>query len=339
VVTLHLLAKKEEVRAVLNTHLCELLDIEHPVIQASIGPWSSAELVAAVCNAGGLGSIGTSLQSAEDVRKQIVRVRELTDRPFAVNHVMRPFNEEAFALTLEEKPKVVSLALGDPGDLVRRAHDAGILFMQQVHTVQQARRVAEKGVDVIIAQGSEAGGFGGTVSTMSLLPQVVDAVKPIPVVAAGGIADGRGLAAALVLGAQGINIGTRFLASAEATGVSDDWKRRILAAESEEAIKVEFANEVFPPAGLGGYKTLPRVLKTPFVEEWNRRQDEVKGEAAEQLSGELMTAVRQDRAHELVPFTGQTVGMIREVLSVGEIVRTLVTEAEEALRMATKLLR
>ncbi len=118
----------------LRTRLCELLGIEHPVIQASIGPWSSAELVAAVSNAGGLGSVGTSLWAAEDVRKQILRVHELTDRPFAVNHVVRPFNEEAFALTLEARPKVVSFALGDPGDLVERAHDAGILFMQQVHT-------------------------------------------------------------------------------------------------------------------------------------------------------------------------------------------------------------
>ena len=128
----------------LRTRLCELLRIELPVIQASIGPWTSPELVAAVSNAGALGSIGTSLWSAEDVRKQIARVRELTDRPFAVNHTVRPLNEEAFALTLEAEPRVVSLALGDPGDLVERAHDAGILFMQQAHTVEQARRAGPK---------------------------------------------------------------------------------------------------------------------------------------------------------------------------------------------------
>jgi len=322
----------------LSTPLCDLLGIEHPVIQAPIGPWSSAELVAAVCEAGGLGSVGTSLQSPEDVRTQVARVRELTDRPFAVNFTMRPFNEEAFTLTLEARP-VVSFALGDPGDLVEQAHDAGILFIQQVHSVQQADQAAGRGVDVIIAQGSEAGGFGDTVQTMALVPQVVDKVRKLPVVAAGGIADGRGLAAALLLGAQGVNVGTTFLASEEA-GISDDWKRRILAAESADAVKVEFANEVFPPAGLGGYETLPRVLRTPFVDEWNRRQDEVRGEAAEQLSGELMTAVWQGRAHELVPFTGQTAGMIREVLPVGEIVRRMVTEAEEALRtVAANLLQ
>ena len=322
----------------MRTRLCELLGIEHPVIQASIGPWSSAKLVAAVSNAGGLGSVGTSLWSAEDVRKQILRVSELTDRPFAVNHVVRPFNEEIFALTLEAKPKVVSLALGDPGELVERAHDADILFMQQVHTVDQALRAAEKGVDVIIAQGSEAGGFGSTVSTMSLLPQVVDAVSPIPVVAAGGIADGRGLAAALVLGAQGVNVGTRFLASEEA-GIDDEWKQRIVAAESEDAVKVEFADYVFPaPNREGGYGTLPRVLRTTFVEEWNRRQEDAEREA-ERLSDELLTAVRQGRGHELVPFTGQTAGMIRGILPAGEIVHELVREAEEALRMAASLPR
>jgi len=328
----------EEAKSMLRTRLCELLGIEHPVIQASIGPWSSAELVAAVSNAGGLGSVGTSLWSTEDVREQIARLRELTDRPFAVNHTVRPLNDEAFTLTLEARPKVVSLALGDPGDLVERAHDADILFMQQVHTVEQARRAAEKGVDVIIAQGSEAGGFGSTVSTMSLLPQVVDAVSPIPVVAAGGIADGRGLAAALVLGAQGVNVGTRFLASVEA-GIDEEWKRRILAAESEDAVKVEFANHVFPaPNREGGYGTVPRVLRTPFVEEWNRRQEEAEREA-ERLSEELLMAVRQGRGHELVPFTGQTAGMIRDILPAGEIVHELVREAEDSLRMAASLPR
>lgn len=320
----------------MRTLLCDLFGIEYPVVQGPIGPWSTAELVAAVSKAGGLGSVGTTLQSAEDVRKQIARVRELTDRPFAVNFTSRPFNEEAFALTLEARPRIVSFALADPGELVEQAHDAGILFMQQVPTVQHAQRAAERGVDVIIAQGSEAGGFSGTVSTLALLPPVVEAVSPIPVVAAGGIANGRGMAAALLLGAQGVNIGTRFLASEEA-GISDDWKQRIVEARSEEAVKVEFADYVFPPPGPGGYETKPRVLPTPFVEEGNRHLSEAAREA-ESLSSELMAAVQEGRVHELVPFTGQTAGMIREVLPVDEIVRGMLAEAEAALRAAPNLL-
>jgi enoyl-[acyl-carrier protein] reductase II len=184
----------------LRTPLCDLLGIEYPIIQAALGPWEAVELVAAVSNAGGLGSLGTAVRSTGEVQAQLARLRALTDRPFAVNQTARPFNEELYALTLAAHPAVVSYALGDPGDTVKRAHDAGSLFMQQVHTVQQARQAAERGVDIIVAQGSEAGGFGGTIGTMALVPQVVDAVSPIPVVAAGGIADGRGPGRCLAAG-------------------------------------------------------------------------------------------------------------------------------------------
>jgi enoyl-[acyl-carrier protein] reductase II len=319
---------------VLRTRLCDLLGIDVPVIQASIGPWTSVELSAAVSNAGGLGSIGTSMQPVERIREHVARMRELTEAPFAVNHTVRPLSEEAFALTLELAPRVVSLALGDPGELVARAHDAGVLFMQQVHSVEQARRVAARGVDVIVAQGSEAGGFGGTVSTMALVPQVVDAVSPTPVVAAGGIADGRGVAAALALGAEGVNIGTRFLAAAETT-IPDEWKQAIIAAESQDAVRVEFANDVFPSPGPEGYDTLPRVLRTPFVDEWNGRPEAVRGEA-ERLRDELVEALREGRAHELVPFTGQTAGMIHEILPVAEILHRLVADAEASLLTAAQ---
>ena len=316
----------------LRTGLCDLLGIKHPIIQASIGPWSSVGLTAAVSNAGGLGSFGTTMMQLGELEERLTRLRGFTDAPFAVNHTMRPLDEEAFDLTLEARPKVVSLALGDPGDLVGRAHEAGVLFMQQVHTVRQAERAAERGVDVIIAQGSEAGGFGGSVGAMALIPQVVDAVAPIPVVAAGGIADGRGLAAALILGAQGVNVGTRFVASTEAA-VAGDWKGDILASHSEDAVRVEFANEIFPPPSReGGYETLPRVLRTPFVEHWNKHQDGVRHEA-ERLRKDMTAALKLERAHELVPFTGQTAGMIQTVLPVDEIVRTMVAEAEETLRI------
>jgi enoyl-[acyl-carrier protein] reductase II len=319
----------------LRTFLCNLLGIDAPVIQAGMGPFTGAELVAAVSNAGGLGSLGASQRPAEDLRQQLARVRALTDRPFAVNHLVPTLNEEAFALTVEARPAVISLALGDPGDLVKRARDAQIKVVHQVHTVRQACEAAERGVDVIIAQGSEAGGFGGTVAALTLIPQVVDAVHPLPVVAAGGIADGRGLAAALILGAQGVNIGTRFLASAEAP-IGEAWKQAILAAESEDAVKAEVWNDIVPLPGGGGYGTVPRAPRTPFLEEWQSHREDAQ-RAAVRLGGEILAAVRQQHMTEYVPFTGQTTGAIHDILPAAEIVRRIVAEAEEALRGAAAL--
>jgi enoyl-[acyl-carrier protein] reductase II len=322
---------------VLRTPLCDLLGIEVPIMQAAIWPATAPELVAAVSEAGGLGSVGSVFESAESVERQIARVRELTERPFAVNHVVPLLDEEAFEATLEAKPAVVSLALGEPGDLVERAHAAGAKVIHQVHTVGQARRVAKLGVDAIIAQGSEAGGQGMSlgVGALALIPQVVDAVAPVPVLAAGGVADGRGLAAALVLGAQGANVGTRFLASEEASA-DESWKRAILATESEDVVRFEVWKEIFPPAGEGAYETVPRVMRTPFVEEWQRRPEEVRSEA-ERLRNEVVSLVRQRRPHELVPFTGQTAGMIRNVLPASEVVQRMVVEAGQALERANGL--
>ena len=318
----------------LRTPVCDLLGIEVPIMQAAIWPATAPELVAAVSGAGGLGSIGAVFESAESVQRQMARVREITPRPFAVNHVVPLLDEAAFRATLEAKPAVVSFALGHPGELVERAHGAGAKVVHQVHTVGQARRAAELGVDVIIAQGSEAGGQGMAlgVGAMALIPQVAEAVDPIPVLAAGGVADGRGLAAALVLGAQGANVGTRFLASEEATA-DEGWKRTILGAESEDAVRFEAWEGIFPPAGGGAYATVPRVLRTPFVEEWSGRTREARMEA-ERLRDEVLSAIRGRTTHELLPFTGQTAGMVHEVSPAGEIVERMVAEAERALARA-----
>ena len=153
----------------------------------------------------------------------------MTTRPFAVNHIPQALDAEVFRHTLAARPPVISFALDNPGDMVRQAHDVGARVMLQVTTVAQAVKAAERGVDVIIAQGGESGGYCGEVSTMALVPQVVDAVAPIPVVAAGGIFDGRGIAAALMLGASGVNLGTRFIASIEAPA-PEECKRAITAA-------------------------------------------------------------------------------------------------------------
>jgi enoyl-[acyl-carrier protein] reductase II len=317
---------------VIRTALTELLGIEHPVIQGPLGgPWPpSVGLAAAVSEAGALGSLPTALRSAAEVREDAAALRALTDQPFAINHTMRPFVEEVFQAILEAAPPVVSFALGQSTELVARSHDVGALFVQQVHTVDQAKQAAENGADVIIAQGDEAGGFGGAPGTLVLVPQVVDAVAPIPVVAAGGIADGRGLAAALALGAAGVNVGTRFLASTEAE-IAEEWKQAIVRARSGDTTRARFVTKLVPGTGPGGFDVTPRVLRTPFVEEWLGRDDDVERER-DRLSGELMRAAQEGRAHELTPVMGDAAGMIDEILPAGEIVRRMVADAESTVR-------
>ena len=315
----------------LKTTFCEVVGIEHPIVQGAIWPATSPELVAAVSNAGGLGSIGAVFESADSLARQIDRVRSLTDRPFAVNHVVPLLNEEAFAATLAAKPAVISFALGDPGGLVARARAAGASVIHQIHTRRQALAALQCGVDALIAQGGEAGGQGLAQgpSTMVLVPQVVDVAGAVPVLAAGGIADGRGLAAALLLGAQGANIGTRFLASTEA-GAAAPWKAAIQSAESEEATRFEVWHAIMPSGGGTTYDTVPRVLPTPFVDAWRDRPDDA-GRNAEALRNEIMAAVRERRTEEMLPFTGQTAGLIDDVRPAGEIVRRIVAEAAERL--------
>lgn len=318
----------------MRTALCDLLNIDVPIVGASLGPWSTPELVAAISNAGAVGSLGAVLRPPDQVRTEIRRVRELTDKPFVVNFSKRPFNEESFDVALEERVPIVSLAHARPGDLPARAHDAGATFLHMVHSRPQAVEAAADGADAIIAQGSEAAGFSGDVSTMCLLPQVVDAVSPVPVLGSGGIADGRGLAVALLLGASGINIGTRFLASEE-SGVSEDWKRRILEAESDDAVQITFA-DAFIPVVPGTYDARPRVLRTPFVEKWNGRPDEAMKEG-QAIAAQIIPLVRERKGDDLIGFTGQTAGMIRDVKPAAEIIRQIVSEAQDLLASAPKL--
>jgi nitronate monooxygenase/enoyl-[acyl-carrier protein] reductase II len=323
----------------LPTTLTAVLGIEHPIIQGPLGgPWPpSVGLAAAVSEAGALGSLPTALRRPEQVREDAARLRDLTSRPFAINHTMRPFIEEVFQAIIEAAPPVVSFALGRSPELVKRAHDAGARFVQQVHSVEQAQRAAEDGADVIIAQGGEAGGFGGAPGTIVLVPQVVEAVDPVPVVAAGGIGDGRGLAAALTLGAAGVNVGTRFLASAEAE-IAPAWKQAILGARSQETTRAPFVTQLVPPPSPGSFDVAPRVLRTPFIERWLGRDDDVARER-ERLTAELRTAMEHGRSHELLLITGETAGMVTEVLPAAEIVRRMVEDAEVALRAAVAGIR
>lgn len=317
----------------LRTPLCDLLSIEHPIIQAGMGEFTSAKLVAAVSNAGGLGILGCAYRSANEISSQLSETWKHTSRPFAVNHLLLTLDEEAFSLSLKAQPTAISLAGGDPGEFVERAHDVGILVIHQIHTVRQAEQAAERGVDVIIAQGSEAGGHGWTVGAMILIPQVVDVVDPIPVVASGSIADGRGLAAAVVLGASGVSIGTRFLASEEAP-IEQEWKQMIVDASSEDAVKFDAWNDIMPPLKPGGYKTSMRALRTAYIDYWQQHEDEARQDT-ERLRGELMEAIEQGKQHELVPGAGQSAGMVDDILPAGEIVRRIAAEAEHALAQST----
>ena len=321
----------------LKTPLCDLFGVDVPIILAPMGSCTSAELAAAVSNQGGLGGIGTLFRTTAAIKRDIEAVKGLTNRHYAINHIPQMLDAEAFRWTLEARPRVISFALGDPGDLIKQVHDVGSLVMLQVTTVAQAVAAAERGVDAIIAQGGEAGGYGGVVSTMALVPQVVDAVAPIPVVAAGGIFDGRGIAAALMLGAAGVNLGTRFITSDEAP-VSDEWKQAIARAKSEDAIKADVLNDIVPLPGTAGFGTVLRSLRTPFLVEWNANREEARRER-DRLREHVVSTHQAGRQHATLLTAGQTAGGIKETLPVAEIMRRLIVETEAALAGAPALVK
>jgi enoyl-[acyl-carrier protein] reductase II len=312
---------------VLRTPVCDLLGIDVPIIGAPFGPWEQVELAAAISNAGALGSVGTALRPVDELQAQWKRLRELTARPFAINHTVRPFDEVSFAATLAFGPAAISFHLGVPADLIARAHEAGVRWIQQVMNRRQALDAVEAGADVIVAQGGEAGGNSGWVSTMVLVPQVVDVAGEIPVIAAGGIADGRGLAAALALGAQGASLGTRFLAATEMP-IADEWKRRIVAADALDAVKVVNSERVMPPFNRPGGPAEPRALTTPLVTQLREHPEWVDPKV---MGLRLREALLAGRGDEYLPFTGQSAGLIDDVLPAAEIVARVVAEAEAAL--------
>ena len=312
----------------MRTRLCDLLGIEVPIVQAGMSIYTSPMLAAAVSNAGALGSLGIWQRAPEQVRADLEVLAESTDRPFALNHVVPDLNEEAFELTLHAAPALMAFALADAGPLIPRAHDAGSLVMQQVHTVEQAERAVEHGADVIVAQGSESGGYAGAVSALALVPQVVDAVDPVPVLAAGGIADGRGVVAALTLGAVGVNLGTRFLAAAESP-VSERYRQAIQRSTSQDWVQFDYHNVVRPNPGTLGYGTRVRLLNTEFT---GRHEDLLRQGQLDPatVQAEMMSAVEEGRIEELFVSAGQSAGLVTDVATASEIVRRLVAEAEAA---------
>jgi nitronate monooxygenase len=323
----------------LQTRLCDLFAIEHPVLNAPMGGGDApAELAAAVSEAGGLGLIGgTTIGGTEWLVAQIRRARELTDRPFGVGFISHlPGAAKLMAAALDEGIRIVAHSFADPSPFVAAAHEAGALVVCQVRTVEGARRAAAAGVDVVTAQGTEAGGHTGRVSTLPLVPAVVDAVAPLPVVAAGGIADGRGVAAALLLGAEGVWIGTRFLGTREC-GVSDAYKARVVAATADDTSLTDvfdLARGMPWPEGVSG-----RAIRNQFLERWQGREDELRtwADADREAYASLPPETEAD---ESAIWAGEAVSFVTGIERAGDVVRALVAEAADGLRnRAPALLR
>lgn len=313
----------------LHTRLCDLFGIAHPILNAPMAGTAGAALAAAVSEAGGLGIIGGSGGDAAWLRGQIRAVRERTDKPFGVGFISsRPGLEELTAVAIAERVPVITHSFADPTPFVAAVHDAGIIIVCQVQTVAQARVAAQAGVDAIAAQGTEAGGHTGYSGTMPLVPAVVDVAAGIPVIAAGGIADGRGMAAAFMLGAEGVWLGSRFVASQEAE--TGSWvKERVVAASTDDTVHTRAYDIVtqaaFPP-GIGD-----RVVRNDYTDAWHGRDSEL-AEHRDELRAQLVQAAQAGDGRIAPTRAGNAVGLIHAVLPAGEIVRQIIADAERILR-------
>jgi nitronate monooxygenase len=314
----------------ITTPLCALLGIDHPMLNASMAGTATGALAAAVSEAGGFGMIGgTNPGGASWLREQIRIARSLTSRPFGVGFISSfPDTEELAGAALDEGVAAINHSFADPTPFVAPTHAVGVKVFVQVQTLQQAITAARAGADVIIAQGGEAGGHAGAIGTFALLPAVVDAVAPVPVVAAGGIADGRGLAAALLLGAQGAWMGTRFVTSHEWGGAS--WEQEaVLAAMSDDTVQTRLYDLI-------GERPFPaenpdRVLRNAFIDRWTGREAEIPAQR-EALQAEVAAGhASADPAVARVS-AGVSAGLISSARPAGGIVRTIVQEAEDLLR-------
>ncbi len=313
-----------------KTELTEKLGIQYPIIQAGMGGVATAELVAAVSNAGGLGVIGAAMMTPAILREQVAKVKDLTDKPFGVDLLLAqgwPGLDEMFQVMFEEEVPIFASGLGNPAPYAEEMHRHGMTVMAVIGAVRHARRVVEGGTDIVVAQGTEGGGHTGRIATMALVPQVVDAIAPTPVVAAGGVADGRGLVAALALGACGVWVGTRFVATTEAFG-HDNYKHKIVES-NEEGTQV---TKCFTGKDC-------RVIKNRYQEQWEDRQGEIKPFPAQMMvdSEKMDGAIRRGNTDLGFMPAGQISGAIHEVKSAGEVVREVMEEAEEVLsRLAEK---
>lgn len=330
----------------MQNQLCDLLGIDVPIVLAPMGGAVGPHLTAAVSNAGGLGLMPLWDDAPAIMRARIHEVRALTTRPFGVNLNLKDAQEERLAVCLEEGVGIVSLFWGDPAPLIRTAHDGGAMVLQTVGSAVEARRAVDAGADVIVAQGWEAGGHvWGKVATLALVPAVIDAVAPVPVIAAGGIADGRGLAAVLALGASAAWIGTRFLSSPEAT-IHARYRELLFAAGEADTYYGELFDIGWPAAP-------HRTLHGKTVEAWQAAGSPSPGSRPGE-GDVIVTSPTQGDSVTYQSYTpppdgtgdidaaslwaGQGVALVRHEQAAGEIVREIINEARAVVgRLADAL--
>jgi enoyl-[acyl-carrier protein] reductase II len=306
----------------IRTPLCDLLGIEHPILQGGMAWAANAELAAAVSNAGGLGVFGAGDLPPTEVHRALRRLRALTDRPFGANvPIFAPGVEDRLQVFIDEGVSVVTVGGGNAGPFLGPLQRAGIRVIPVVASVALARRLERQGVDALIAEGMESGGHIGDVATLPLVPQVVDAVD-IPVIAAGGIADGRGLAAALALGAVGIQMGTRFICTTECAA-HEKYKQRIVGAHDRATITT---------GGAFGHPV--RSIRGPFV----RYLEELERDGCSEEefiaygAGTLRRAIVDGDVERGSVMAGQSAGLVHDVLPAREVIERIVAEAEAILR-------
>ena len=305
----------------MKTRITELLGIEYPIIQGGMAWVAEHNLAAAVSEAGGLGLIGAANAPAEVVREEIRKTKELTKKPFGVNiMLMSPFADEIAKVVVEENIKVVTTGAGNPGKYMKMWKDAGIKVIPVVASVALARMMEKAGADAVVAEGTESGGHIGEATTMTLVPQVADAVS-IPVIAAGGIADGRGIAAAFMLGAEAVQMGTKFVVAKESI-VHDNYKQRVIKAKDIDSAVTGRSH---------GHPV--RCLRNQMTREYTRLEAEGKSfEELEYLTlGALRNAVMEGDVTNGTVMAGQIAGMITKEQTCKEMI-------EEMMEQAMKLL-
>lgn len=315
----------------IKTAFTELLGIDHPVAQAGMSPNTSPELVAAVSKAGGLGILAISDTDGDDILERVAAIRARTDRPFGLNLLLFGADDDQMRAVLEARPAVLSTAWPrDDQDLAAifgAAHEHGIKVMHMVPRVSDAVKAAAAGADVIVAQGTDGGGHIGLMGTAVIVPAVTHEVTPIPVLGAGGIADGAGLAAMLALGAAGVLVGTRFLATAEAP-VHDAYKKLIVQSDGTDTLVTDLADIMM---GTDWPGAVERVVRNRIVERWLGRVNELRRQRDEVLP-RMRQARQTGDVDEAILYVGQSVALIHDVKSVADVINEMVTEAERIIR-------